>query len=74
MDGELVLVHPGQGKVRVLNAVGARLWELADGERTVADLAQVVAAEYEVDPARAHADTVAFCADLLGRGLLSLAK
>lgn len=74
MDGELVLVHPSQGKVRVLNGVGGRLWALMDGQRTVADLAQTIAGEYEVDLARARADAAAFCADLMGRGLLSLAQ
>ena len=29
-----MLVHPVQGKVRVLNPVGARVSELADGQRT----------------------------------------
>lgn len=72
IDDEAVLVHPGQGKVRVLNPVGARLWELADGERTAGDIAQIIAGEYEVDPARAEADTLAFYGDLAERGVLTL--
>jgi len=28
LDGEAVLVDPGQSKVMVLNDVGARLWDL----------------------------------------------
>lgn len=74
VDGEAVLVHPRQGKVRVLNAVGARLWELTDGQRSVEDLAQALTVEYEVDLARARADVLAFCQDLLGRGLLTIAS
>lgn len=72
IEGEAVLVHPAQGKVRVLNQVGSRLWELMDGKRTTADLANLLVAEYQVDPAQAQAHTVAFCTDLLGRGLLIL--
>lgn len=72
MDGELVLVHPGQGKVRVLNGVGARLWALMDGRRTVSDLAQAIAAEYVVGPAQAASDTLAFCVELQNRGLVEL--
>jgi len=72
LDGEAVLVHPRQGMVRVLNAVGARLWELADGRHSVADLVAAIVAEYDVNPARAQADTLAFCEDLLGRGVLAL--
>lgn len=72
LDGEAVLVHPGQSKVAVLNEVGARLWELADGQRSIADMAQMIAEEYEVSLIKAEADTLAFCKDLAGRGLLTL--
>lgn len=70
LDGEAVLVDPGQSKVVVLNGIGARLWELADGRRTLTDMARVVAGEYEVELAKAEADALAFCLDLAGRGLL----
>jgi hypothetical protein len=70
---EAVLVQPQQGVVRVLNAVGARLWELADGGRTVGELADIIAAEYDVDKERASADALAFCEDLARRGMLRLA-
>ena len=73
LDGEAVLVHPQQGMVRVLNAVGARLWELADGRHSVADLVAAIVAEYDVDPNRAQDDVLAFCEDLLGRGVLAFA-
>ena len=43
IEDEAVLVHPLQGKVRVLNAAGARVWELADGQRTVSEIAQTIA-------------------------------
>ncbi len=74
MDGEAVLVDPVRGKVRVLNAVGAAIWELADGRRDVADLAQAVAAEYAVSLAQAEADVSAFCADLVDRGVMAWAN
>lgn len=70
LDGEAVLVDPAEGKVVVLNGVGARLWELADSHRAVADMARVIAGEYEVELAKAEADALAFCRDLVGRGLL----
>jgi len=73
IDGEAVVVHPQQGKVQVLNPVGARLWELADGRRTVAELAQAIVAEYAVDLPRAQADALAFCEDLVKREVLTLA-
>lgn len=71
LDGEAVLVHPAQGRVRVLNQVGARIWELADGERSVEEIARLLAQEYEVELSQAELDAVAFCTDLAGRGLLA---
>lgn len=72
IDGEAVLVHPGQGKVRVLNAVGARLWELANGSRTIDEMARALAEEYAVSTGEAQSDALVFCSDLAGRGLLTV--
>ena len=72
LDGEAVLVHAEQKKITVLNGVGARLWELADGQRTIREMARVIAEEYEVSPVKAESDTLAFCRELAGRGLLTL--
>jgi hypothetical protein len=71
LDQDAVLVHPVQGKVRVLNSVGARVWELADGQRTLGDIIQTIAAEYPVDVARVEVEIPAFCEDLVQRGVLS---
>lgn len=62
-------MHPAQGKVRVLNSVGARLWDLANGKRTIQEMAHLIAQEYAVEQSRAEADAVAFCDDLAERGL-----
>ena len=35
--------------IYVLNETGARVWDLLDGDRTVADIRDVMAAEYEVE-------------------------
>ena len=70
LDGEAVLVDPGQSKVMVLNDVGARLWELADGSHTLGHMARIIASEYEVSPDQAESDALAFCRALAGRGLL----
>lgn len=72
VDGEAVLVHLGQNKIRVLNPVGARLWELADGRLAVSEIAQKIVAEYQVELVRAQADALAFYDDLIERGVLVL--
>jgi hypothetical protein len=71
IDGEAVLVHPGQARIRVLNAVGARIWELIDGQQTLGEIAQEISAEFEVDLSRAQMDVLVFCADLVHVGVLT---
>ena len=74
VDGEAVLVDPKQGMVRVLNPAGAHIWEMIDGQRAVAELAASIAAEYNIEAPRAQADTIAFCDDLVCRGVLTVSK
>lgn len=69
---EAVLLQPDQGQIKVLNDVGARVWRLADGTRTVSAIVTEICLEYEVDRARAEADTLAFVADLEAKSLLVL--
>jgi len=52
------------GYVYTLNAVGGRILELIDGERSVADIAATVVQEYEVTTEQALADTLDFLGQL----------
>lgn len=70
VEEELVLLLPEQGSVRVINAVGRRIWELADGSRSVRAIARIICDEYQVTPAAAEADTLHFVGLLVQRGLL----
>ncbi len=70
LDDEAVLVHPVQGKVRVLNPVGARVWELVDGQRTLGAISRVIASEFAADLGRVQIEVPAFCEDLAQRGVL----
>ena len=65
LDGEAVVVLPEQGRVKVLNEVGARVWILADGSRTVADIIEMLAGEYAADPATIERDVLAFLTQLI---------
>ena len=71
VDGEAVLVLPEQGKVKVLNQVGGRIWELADGSRTVEEIAGIICQEFKVEEATAQEDTLAFAAELIERGIFT---
>ena len=72
VDGEAVLVLPDKGEVKVLNEVGARIWELADGTRTIAEISEQLAQEFEVDIQKAQNDAVIFLQQLEQKGVVKL--
>jgi len=72
VDNEAVLVMPKQGKVKVLNEVGAAIWELIDGERSIQQIATELCTQFEIDPSTAEADTIKFIADLYEKELVSI--
>ncbi len=71
VDGEAVLVLSEQGQVKVLNEVGARIWTLADGTRTLRDIVAAICAEYDVDLDQAEADVCDFVVELAEREVVS---
>ncbi len=74
VDDEAVIVLPGEGKVKVLNEVGAFIWSQVDGVRRVSEIVDLVCDEYEVDDAQAQADTITFLTDLQQRGVIVLVE
>ncbi len=72
VDGEAVLVLPDKGEVKVLNEVGARIWELSDGTRTIAEISEQLAQEFEVDIQKAQNDAVIFLQQLEQKGVVKL--
>jgi hypothetical protein len=72
VEHEAVLVLPTAGEVKVLNEVGARIWALADGTRTIREIAAIIHTEYDADAQRIEADTIAFVADLVQRNIVML--
>jgi hypothetical protein len=47
-----------------LNEIGARIWDLLDGERSVGDVVAVIVGEYAVDPEVATRDVSEFLDEL----------
>lgn len=72
VDQEAVLVLPEQGQVKVLNPVGARIWTMIDGIRTIREIADLICQEYEVDPSQAEEDAIQFISDLHQRNVLTI--
>jgi hypothetical protein len=70
VDGEAVLVLPEIGKVKVLNEVGGFIWSNVDGEKTVRQISELLAEEYEVGIPEAEEDVQTFLSDLEERGVV----
>jgi len=67
---ELVVVLPEQGKFVVLNATGARMLHLTDGKRTLREIANVMAGEFDAAPAQVESDVLRLAQSLLERGAM----
>lgn len=69
--GEELVVLDGEGQVlRGLNRTAARTWELLDGRRSLAEVAQLLAPEFRVSPEVVLADLLPFVAALRDRRLV----
>jgi len=66
-----VLLDPRSGRYYSLTDVGARIWELCDGQRTLNDITREIAAEYEATPETIRADIVELLQELESEGLLA---
>ena len=50
--------------IYTLNEVGARVWELLDGQTSLGEIRDAIVQEFEVGPEEAEADLVAFVQQL----------
>jgi len=70
VESELLIVLPEQGRFLVLNDTGAQVWHLADGRRSLRDIAHELARTSPVDPHQAEADVLRLAGQLFERGAL----
>jgi hypothetical protein len=71
MDGEAVLVHPGRGKVKVLNEIGAEIWKRLDGESPIRKIVDDLLLLYSVERIVLEQDVFRFIEGLKERDLIS---
>lgn len=71
IDGETVLLNIEGKELMGLNEVGAHIWDLADGSRSVGQIVESVASRFEISTGTATADVQAFLSDLIAAGALS---
>jgi hypothetical protein len=55
-----------------LDPVGARIWTLLKGERTVKELIEILLGEYEVEPERLEPDLLRLLGELQREGLIEV--
>lgn len=72
MDGNVVVVHPSHGKVRVLNGLGTEIWQLlAEETFSFEALVEQVSQQYNIAQEQAEEDLKNFFVDLDRRGLIN---
>ena len=67
----VILLTPDSGEYFTLNDVGARIWELTDGSRSVAEIAGVLVEEYEAPLEAIRADVLDVLGELASERLVS---
>jgi hypothetical protein len=67
----LVLLHTGSGAYFTLDDVGARIWELCDGSRTIADVIDAMHDEFDAPRDLLETDVRALVAELADERLLA---
>jgi hypothetical protein len=72
-DGEAVIIVPSEQMVNVLNPVGSRIWDLADGKKSLRQIAEILADEFEVSYETALKDAIEFTKDLAEKKMMDFA-
>lgn len=70
VGGEAVLLDLASEQYFGLDTVGTRIWELLDGNATLADVHRVLCAEFEADGERVADDLLALARSLADAGLI----
>lgn len=74
MGEDAVLLHVNRGDYYSLNKVGARLWVLTDGSKSIADLAGLITEEFEISKEEAEKDILELAEQLAKEGLVKVAE
>jgi outer membrane protein assembly factor BamB len=69
-DGAAIVVTSQDGTLHALNATGAAIWRAADGERSLAEIARVLQARFDVDDETVRREAERFAGEAVERGLL----
>jgi len=70
LDGEAVLLNWQDGRYYTLNPMGSKVWELLDGEGSLAKTIAGVCDRFDVSPETARRDVVQLIREMLKAGLV----
>lgn len=71
VSGELMVITPENSVLHRFNETGTFIWQHLDGEHSLAEIAGLVAAEFEVSLEEANADVMEFVSKMLQDKLLA---
>lgn len=66
-----VVISPTEGIVRMLNPTATRIWQLADGNRSVEEIAVVLSNEYDIEQEHVLQSTLKFLTELTKINLIT---
>ena len=69
---EAVMMSVAAGKYYGLNSVGARIWELLETPKTIAQLCDQIEDEFEVDAVTCEMTVLKFAGDLVDNGIVDV--
>jgi hypothetical protein len=72
LEDEVVILNLANSVYYGLDSVGARIWELIQEPRTIAELQAMLLAEYEVEPASCEKALLDLLRDLQANHLITL--
>jgi hypothetical protein len=70
IQGKVVIISPADSVIHQLNPTASFIWQRANGTRTPAEIAALLADRYAVSPAQAEADAAELLAQLSEKRLL----
>ena len=73
IDGEAVIIVPSEQMVNVLNPVWSRIWDLADGRKSVGEIAEILTREFDVPYETVLNDAIEFTGDLAQKKMMDFA-
>ncbi|MCS6950544.1 MAG: PqqD family protein [bacterium] len=72
IEGEAVIISPQERELHSLNEVGTTIWRLADGSRTLRQIALELSQTYEITPEEVLPDVLAFAQEMVEKGVAFL--